>query len=59
MSFHIIIDINIFFCLMSTFDGDGDAYINDFAAYIPDQIDLIIGEAEGFPGIRIQISRTG
>ena len=37
---------------MSTFDGDGDAYINDFAAYIPDQIDLIIGEAEGFPGIR-------
>lgn len=35
----------------STFDGDWDAYINDFAAYIPDQIDLIFGEAEGAPGI--------
>jgi hypothetical protein len=36
----------------STFDGDWDAYISDFAAYIPDQIDLIFGEAEGMPGIR-------
>jgi len=36
----------------STFDGDWDAYINDFAAYIPDQLDLTFGEAEGFPGIR-------
>lgn len=36
----------------STFDGDWDAYINDFAALIPDQIDLIFGEAEGFPGMR-------
>jgi hypothetical protein len=36
----------------STFDGDWDAYINDFAAHIPDQIDLIFGEVEGAPGIR-------
>jgi hypothetical protein len=37
----------------STFDGDRDAYINDFAALIPDQIDLIFGESEGFPEMRI------
>jgi hypothetical protein len=37
----------------STFDGDWNAYINDFAALIPDQIDLIFGEAEGFPEMRI------
>ena len=37
----------------STFDGDWDAYINDFSALIPDQIDLIFGEAEGFPEMRI------
>ena len=36
---------------MSTFDGDWDAYINDFASTIPDPIDMIFGEAEGFPGI--------
>ena len=36
----------------STFDGDWDAYINDFGAYIPDQIDLVFGEVEDFPGIR-------
>jgi hypothetical protein len=37
----------------STFDGDWDAYINDFASLIPDQIHLIFGEAEGFPEMRI------
>jgi hypothetical protein len=36
----------------STFDGDWDAYINDFAAYIPNEIDMIWGEVEDFPGIR-------
>ena len=36
----------------STFDGDWDAYINDFASQIPDAIDLIFGEAEDYPGIR-------
>ena len=36
----------------STFDGDWDAYIDDFASQIPDAIDLIFGEAEDYPGIR-------
>ena len=36
----------------STFDGDGDAYIEDFGAYIPDYIDLAFGETEGYPGIK-------
>jgi hypothetical protein len=35
----------------STFDGDWDAYIDDFASQIPDAIDLIFGEAEDYPGI--------
>ena len=41
----------------STFDGDWDAYIADFGAYIPDYIDLVFGEAEGYPGIRSPASR--
>ena len=36
----------------STFDGDWDAYIDDFASQIPDAIDLIFGEAEDYPGIK-------
>jgi hypothetical protein len=48
----VIFDNDTRLLFASTFDGDWDAYINDFAAYIPDQIDLIFGEAEGFPGIR-------
>jgi hypothetical protein len=36
----------------STFDGDWDAYINDFAALIPDLIDIVFEEVEGYPGIR-------
>ena len=35
----------------STFDGDWDAYINDFATIIPDDIDYDFSEVEGYPGI--------
>ena len=35
----------------STFDGDWDQYINDFANIIPDEIDFQFGEVEGYPGI--------
>jgi hypothetical protein len=35
----------------STFDGDWDQYINDFATIIPDEIDLQFGEVDGYPGI--------
>jgi hypothetical protein len=48
----LIFDNDTRLLFASTFDGDWDAYINDFAAYIPDQIDQIFGEAEGAPGIR-------
>jgi hypothetical protein len=36
----------------STFDGDWDAYIDDFAAHIPDLIDLAFGEVDDYPGIK-------
>jgi hypothetical protein len=48
---YLIIDNDTRLLFMSTFDGDWDAYINDFASTIPDPIDMIFGEAEGFPGI--------
>ncbi|HZE79029.1 MAG TPA: hypothetical protein VE089_10825 [Nitrososphaeraceae archaeon] len=48
----VIFDNDSRLLFASTFDGDWDAYINDFAAYIPDQLDLIFGEVEDYPGIR-------
>jgi hypothetical protein len=36
----------------STYDGDWDAYINDFVAKIPDEIEAVFGEVEDFHGVR-------
>jgi len=48
----VIFDNDTRVIFASTFDGDWDAYIDDFASQIPDAIDLIFGEAEDYPGIR-------
>jgi hypothetical protein len=47
-----IIDNDTRLLFASTYDGDWDAYINDFAAKIPDEIDAVFGEVEDFRGIR-------
>ncbi|GAA2418205.1 hypothetical protein [Nonomuraea africana] len=36
----------------TNFDGDWDAYIDDFAAQIPDLFDEILTHTEDYPGIR-------
>jgi hypothetical protein len=36
----------------TTYDGDWDAYIDDFATKIPDYLDIIDSAWEGWPGIR-------
>ncbi|PZQ63096.1 MAG: hypothetical protein DI544_02690 [Sphingomonas taxi] len=35
----------------TTYDGDWDTYINDFATKIPDLMDLLFANIEGWPGI--------
>ncbi|MEU4701540.1 hypothetical protein [Nonomuraea dietziae] len=35
----------------TNFDGDWDAYIDDFAAQIPDLFDAVLQHTEGYPGI--------
>jgi len=42
-------DTRMMFC--STFDGDWDAYIDDFATKVPEEIDLLFHEIEDWPGI--------
>jgi hypothetical protein len=36
----------------TSYDGDWDAYIDDFVALIPDYLDIIDSAWEGWPGIR-------
>jgi hypothetical protein len=36
----------------TTYDGDWDAYIDDFATKIPDYLDILGAALEGWPGIR-------
>ena len=47
----VIFDNDTRLLFASTFDGDWDAYINDFATIIPDNIDYDFSEVEGYPGI--------
>lgn len=35
----------------TTYDGDWDSYINDFATKIPELMDLLFANVEGWPGI--------
>jgi hypothetical protein len=35
----------------TTYDGDWDTYINDFATKIPELMDLLFANVEGWPGI--------
>src|ERR1043166_8844923 len=35
----------------TTYDGDWDPYIDDFATKIPDALDVLFCEAEGYPGM--------
>ncbi|MBM7420165.1 hypothetical protein M2254_001688 [Chryseobacterium sp. BIGb0186] len=43
-------DTRILFC--TAYDGDWDPYINDFATKIPELMDIIFGNVEGWPGIK-------
>src|SRR5260370_23451233 len=43
-------DSKLLFC--TAYDGDWDAYIEDFATKIPDILDLQFADTEGWPGVR-------
>lgn len=47
----VIFDNDTRVIFASTFDGDWDPYLDDFANIIPDEIDLLFHELEGYPGI--------
>jgi hypothetical protein len=48
----VFIDNDTRMIFATTFDGDWDAYIDDFVTNIPDYLDIIDSAWEGWPGIR-------
>jgi hypothetical protein len=40
------------FLFATTYDGDWDPYIEDFATIIPDDLDVVFSNCEGWPGVR-------
>jgi len=47
----VIFDNDTRIMFASTFDGGWDQYIDDFGTILPDEIDLLFHEFEGYPGI--------
>lgn len=43
-------DKRVLFC--TAYDGDWDPYIDDFATKIPELMDILFGNVEGWPGIK-------
>jgi hypothetical protein len=48
----VILDNDTRMLFATAYDGDWDAYIDDFATKIPDFLDIIDSAWEGWPGIR-------
>ena len=48
----VFLDDDTKFLFASAYDGDWDAYLDDFATKIPDSLDIIFSAFEGWPGIR-------
>jgi hypothetical protein len=53
----VIFDNDTRILFASTFDGDWDAYIDDFASKVPEEIDLLFHEVEDWPGIHESTQR--
>ena len=47
----VIFDNDTKLLFATAYDGDWDAYINDFATKIPDALDRLFADVEGWPGI--------
>jgi hypothetical protein len=48
---YVLVDDDTFI-FATTYDGDWDPYIEDFATIIPDDLDVVFSNCEGWPGVR-------
>jgi hypothetical protein len=49
---YVFLDNDTKLLFATTYDGDWDAYINDFATFIPDDLDVVFANCVGWPGVR-------
>jgi len=49
---YVFLDNDTKLLFVTTYDGDWDPYIEDFATKIPDDLDVVFSNCEGWPGVR-------
>ena len=49
---YVFLDNDTRILFATTYDGEWDPYVDDFAAQIPDELDVVFCNCEGWPGVR-------
>ena len=48
---YVFLDNDTRVLFATTYDGEWDPYVDDFAAHIPDELDVVFCNCEGWPGV--------
>jgi hypothetical protein len=51
----VLIDNDTRVIFTSTYDGDWDSYMNDFATIIPEELDYVFSDFAGYPGAQSRL----
>ena len=49
---YVFLDNDTRVLFATTYDGEWDPYVDDFAAQIPDELDVVFCNCDGWPGVR-------
>ena len=49
---YVFLDNDTRILFATTYDGEWDPYVDDFATQIPDELDVVFCNCEGWPGVR-------
>ena len=49
---YVFLDNDTRILFATTYDGDWDPYVDDFATHIPDELDVVFSNCDGWPGVR-------
>ena len=49
---YVFLDNDTRILFATTYDGEWDPYVDDFASRIPDELDVVFCNCEGWPGVR-------
>ena len=49
---YVFLDNDTRILFATTYDGEWDPYVDDFATHIPDELDVMFSNCEGWPGVR-------